>query len=101
MLDIQVTIRLFTTLRELAGKREETLDVKDQSATVKVALEKLIERYGREFREYLYGEGDEIQSYLQLLVNGKSINLMEQMDTLLKEGDQLAIIPPVGGGRPT
>ena len=101
MLDIQVTIRLFTTLRELAGKREETLEDKSQNTTVKVTLEKLIERYGSKFRDYLYGEGDEIQSYLQILVNGKSINLMEQMDTLLKDGDQLAIIPPVGGGKPT
>jgi molybdopterin converting factor small subunit len=39
-----------------------------------------------------------VRSYLQFLVNGRSITTMQGFKTRLREGDSVAIIPPVGGG---
>lgn len=91
-------MRLFTTLRELAGKGEEPLEFDVGSVTVKGVLEELAKRYGKLFKNYLYNEEGRVREHLQLLVNGKSISLLEELDTRLKEGDEVAIVPPVGGG---
>lgn len=95
---LKLSIRFFTTLREITGKREEQLEVGTSHVRVKDVLDQLVEMHGREFKEYVYSEEGNVRDYLQLLVNGKSVRSMDQLDTLLKEGDQLAIVPPVGGG---
>ena len=91
-------MRLFTTLRELVGKGEETLEFDLGIVTVKDVLEDLAKRYGEEFKDYLYNEEREVREHLQLLVNGKNVSLLEELKTQLKEGDQVAVVPPVGGG---
>jgi molybdopterin synthase sulfur carrier subunit len=95
---VKVSVRLFTTLRELARKAEETIEISPSRVTVKDVLKELVKRYGKDFRDYLYNEEGEIRDHLQLLVNGKSVGLLEELDTRLKEGDHVAIVPPVGGG---
>jgi len=97
-MSVKVYVRLFTTLRELTGKREETLEFDARIVTVEDVLKELTGRYGKEFKEYLYNDKQMVRGYLQLLVNGKSVELLERIKTRLKEGDEVAIVPPVGGG---
>ena len=97
---MQVSVRFFTSLRELTGKREETLKFRDgETVTVDKALKRLAERYGKSFVEYVYdGKTGEVKCFLQFLVNGRSASTLNGLDTKLANGDVLAIIPPVGGG---
>ncbi len=95
---MKVSVRLFTTLRELAGRGEETLEFNLRSVTVQEVLETLVKRHGRAFREYLYDDKNRVREHLQLLVNGRSVNLIGDLETSLKEGDVVAVVPPVGGG---
>jgi molybdopterin converting factor small subunit len=39
-----------------------------------------------------------VHGFLSFLVNGKNINVLQGFDTELKQGDTVAILPPVGGG---
>lgn len=98
-LALQVSVKFFTALREITGKKEETLTFKDsKTVTIDVILRKLIQRYGKSFREYVFdGKTGEVKSFLQFLVNGRSMTETE-LGTKLEDGDVLAIIPPVGGG---
>lgn len=98
VLNVKISLRLFTTLRELAGKGEETLEFAEKSVTVKEVLEELVRHHGKSFKDHLYNEKGYVQEYLQILVNGKSVRLLAELETRLKEGDELAIVPPVGGG---
>lgn len=93
-------MRFFTTLRELTGKREETLRFRNtEEATIKAALNKLAERHGKSFADYVYDrKTGEVKSFLQFLVNGRSTSTSGGLETKLSDGDVLAIIPPVGGG---
>lgn len=95
---MKVSVRLFTALRELAGRGKEILEFTEKSVTVKEVLEELVKRHGKAFKDYLYNGKGEMQEYLQLLVNGKSVSLLEELETRVKEGDEVAIVPPVGGG---
>ena len=65
---------------------------------MKEVLEALARRHGRAFKEYLYDDRNRVREHLQILVNGKSASLMEDLETRLKEKDVVAVVPPVGGG---
>ena len=97
---LQLSIRFFTSLREIIGKREETLSFQEgERVTVNVVLKTLKEAYGKKFTEYVYdAETGQVRSFLQLLVNGRSASTMNGLQTIVKDGDVLAILPPVGGG---
>jgi MoaD family protein len=97
---LRISVRFFTILREVTGKREETLEFpKGETVTVNSVLGKLAERYGKGFKKYVYdGKTKEVKGFLQFLVNGRSTSSFDGLDTKLADGDVLAIIPPVGGG---
>jgi len=97
---LQVSVRFFTTLREVTGKREETLRFKgNETITVNTVLGILAKRYGKSFFDYVYDRktGD-VKGFLQFLINGRSASTSDRLETKLVDGDVLAIIPPVGGG---
>ncbi len=97
---MQVLVRFFTMLREITGKREETLTFpNNKPATVNTVLKRLAREYGRDLTEYIYHtKTGEVKGFLQFLVNGRSITTPNLLETKLSDGDVLAIIPPVGGG---
>ena len=97
---MEVKVRFFTSLREIVNKREETLTFPaEEKVTVNTALKTLTQKYGSPFAEYVYdGKTAQPKSFLQFLVNGKSTEALDGLETQLKEGDVLAILPPVGGG---
>lgn len=96
---LRVSVRFFTTLKELVGKREETLEFSDKVVTVNSVLKRLSERYGKGFVEYVFDDKTgEVKGFLQFLINGRSASTLNGLDTKLRNGDVLAIIPPVGGG---
>jgi MoaD family protein len=97
---VQVSVRFFTSLREIVNKREETLSFPEgEKVTVDMVLKALAKRYGRAFVDYVYdGKNGQAKGFLQFLVNGTSTSTLGGLDTALKDGDVLAILPPVGGG---
>ena len=97
---MQVSVRFFTSLREIVNKKEENLEFpEDEKVNVDKILEILSKRYGKGFVEYVYeAKTREVRGYLQFLINGKSTSSLNGFLTELKDGDVLAILPPVGGG---
>jgi len=95
---MKVKVKFFALVRELTGKREEIVDLNDQ-ATVRTLLGKLVEEYGVKFRDYIFDPvSQEPRGHVQFLIDGRNITLIQGLDTALKEGTSLAILPPVGGG---
>ncbi len=97
---MEVKVRFFTNLREIVNKREETLTFAGgEKVTVDLALKTLAQKYGKPFTEYVYnGKTEQPKNFLQFLVNGTSTTTLNGLETELKDGDVLAILPPVGGG---
>jgi len=94
---MKIKVKFFTSLREITGKKEDEIQ-SPSIITVEELLTHLSKKYGREFTEYLYDEKGKVRTYIQILINGRGINALQGFETKLKEGDTVAIFPPVGGG---
>jgi len=97
---VMVSVRFFTSLRELVGKKDEMVEFPgSEKVTLDEVLRKLSFRHGEGFVEYVYDKKTgEVKKFLQFLINGKSSESLNGFKTELKDGDVLAILPPVGGG---
>ena len=94
----KVTVKFFTTLREITGTRERTVEVEEET-TIEEVLDKLREEYGKAFEEYVYEkDGKQLSSGLQYLVDGRNIFTISGQKTKLSQNSVLAIIPPIEGG---
>ena len=94
---MKVEVKFFTSLREITGKKVDKIQLQN-TITVNELIIVLCEKYGKNFREYIYNQKGDVQEFLSFLVNGKNINIMQGFDTKLQENDVVAILPPVGGG---
>jgi len=96
-LTIKVAVRFFTTLREITGNKEESLEF-SKPVSVDAVLKELSKKYGKDFDDYMFDELGDVRGHLQVLINGRSVSTMQGLKTQLKDADQVAILPPVGGG---
>jgi molybdopterin synthase sulfur carrier subunit len=94
---MKVEVKFFTSLREITGKKADEIQLQSV-ITVEELLNLLSDKYGEKFTEYIYDKKGKVQDFLSFLVNGRNINVLQGFDTELKQGDIIAIIPPVGGG---
>ena len=94
---MKVEVKFFTSLREITGKKVDEIQLQN-TVTVNELVTLLSEKYGKNFREYIYNKKGDVQEFLSFLVNGKNINIMQGFDTKLQEGNVVVILPPIGGG---
>ena len=85
-----VNVRLFANLREIVGNPHLTIE----AGTIREVLTTLQAEYPA-LRSVLCDADGEVRSYITILVNGKNIREIEALATLLSDGDEVAIFPPV------
>lgn len=97
-LTLEVTVKFFTTLREILGKKEDKVELADNS-TIEDLLKKLSQKHGDKFINYVYDKKTKSpRVHLQFLVDSVNIITLQGFKTKLKDGNVVAIVPPVGGG---
>ncbi|MHA1769993.1 MAG: ubiquitin-like small modifier protein 1 [Candidatus Thorarchaeota archaeon] len=91
----RVTVKFFASVREALGTRH----VEVEANTIQDVLDALAEMFGSAFTDnVLDPETGNLKRFYSCMVNGKRTELLDGNDTTLKEGDSIAIFPPVGGG---
>ena len=89
--------KLFADLAERAGDKHVTVEA-DAGDTVGEALEQLVDDRPDLAGRVLDDDGD-LRSQINVLRNGTNVLVEEEgMETVLEEGDELALFPPVSGG---
>jgi len=92
-----VTVFIPTALRQFAGDKAE---VAVDASTVGEALEKVTGEHA-ELRRHLYGEQNTLRNFVNVYVNDEDIRHAERLDTKVKDGDTISIIPAIAGGAAT
>lgn len=92
---IKVKVNFMGHLREIVRSREVDVELEDR--TIGGLVEKITTLYGRELTKLIFKE--ETREFIFLvLLNGTDVHFIQGLDTELKEGDSIDIIPPVAGG---
>jgi len=85
-------------LRKICGQREFELSV-PQGSTVKNLLSLMVNRWGGQLSAHLYKPGtDAVLPHIRLMVNGRAIEFLKGMETVLEDGDEFQMLPLVAGG---
>lgn len=92
----KIKTRYLAFLREETKKMEEELDLPTDS-TIHEYLRELLKRYSG-LRRYLLDPQGNLRDGINVAVNGDVIRRSEYGSTILKDGDEVVIIPPISGG---
>ncbi|MER5174540.1 MAG: molybdopterin converting factor subunit 1 [Candidatus Nitrosocosmicus sp.] len=81
---IHITILYFASVKDATGLRMEAIELPRDTS-----IEKLLTKIS-----LTYPNIQSILNIIQISVNYKVVN----MDTILKDGDEVALLPPISGG---
>lgn len=97
-MEIHIRIRTILKLKKIIGKGAVEFSVKE-GTTLEEALDKMIATFGKELESSLFSSEDRsLLQHIRLIVNGRDIAFLNGLQTVLKEGDEILILPPVSGG---
>ncbi len=92
----KIKTRYLAFIREETKKVEEEIDL-PLNSTIYEFLDELFKRYGG-LRKYLLNSAGELRDGINVALNGDVIPRAKYGETILKDGDELVIIPPISGG---
>lgn len=87
-------LRIPTPLRPYAEGQSE---ISVAGATVGEALNDLVRQFPA-LQKHLFGETGELRPFVNLFLGDEDVRHLQGVDTPLKEGDKLMIIPSIAGG---
>jgi molybdopterin synthase sulfur carrier subunit len=89
-----ISIRIPTPLRNLSSNKDE---VAIEGATLRAALDDLEKRHPG-FKERIMNDKGALRPYINIFHNDEDVRFGDGLDTPLKDGDKLAIVPAIAGG---
>ena len=92
---MSVRVRVPTPLRKYTQGADE---VNAQGGTVKALVEDMEKNYPG-IKERICDENGKVRRFVNVYVNGDDIRFLQNLETALKEGDSISIVPAIAGGR--
>lgn len=91
-------MKTFASVAELVGKREIEVEL-EKGSTVYDLFQALFRKFGARMEKEIWDpERDAPQAYIKVMLNGRDIDFIRGIKTELRDGDTVAIFPPVAGG---
>ena len=92
---MSVRVRVPTPLRKFTQGVDE---VSAQGNNVRSIVEDLENNYPG-IKERICDETGKVRRFVNVYVNGDDIRFLQNLETALKEGDNISIVPAIAGGR--
>ena len=89
-----IRVRIPGPLRQFCGGRSQ---IEIQAENVAQVLEALEQQFPG-IRARLCEDNGELRRFINIYVNDEDIRFLNHLDTALKPGDQVSIIPAIAGG---
>ena len=90
-----IRVRVPTPLRKFTGGSDV---VEAAGASVKAIIEDLERRHAG-IRERLLDDKGDLRRFVNVYLNGDDIRFLEQLNSKVKDGDDISIVPAIAGGR--
>lgn len=91
---MSILVRIPTPLQKLAGDKAE-LNV--DASTLREAVAALASQ-NEEFKTRLLDDSGELRRFVNVYVNEEDVRFLQKLDTPLKDGDEVSIVPAIAGG---
>jgi len=92
---MSISVRIPTPLRKLTGGSDEVVV---EAANVGDMIEN-IEAAHPGLKERLCDDAGEIRRFVNVYVNDEDVRFLDGRATVLKDGDEVSIVPAIAGGR--
>jgi molybdopterin synthase sulfur carrier subunit len=92
-----VTFKFIGSLRSMSGKSKFTLNLEDNVPLSEV-IKKVADKLPKLSRALIDSDREIVSSNALILVNGKDISVLDGLETLLKDGDEVTLVPVLHGG---
>jgi molybdopterin synthase sulfur carrier subunit len=92
---MSVQVRVPTPLRKFTQGADE---VNAQGNNIRSIVEDLEKNYPG-IKERICDETGKVRRFVNVYVNGEDIRFLQNLETTLKEGDNISIVPAIAGGR--
>ncbi|MEM4311873.1 MAG: MoaD/ThiS family protein [Nitrososphaerales archaeon] len=90
---MRIKVKYLSRANDITKKHYEEVDLPDNS-TLKDLANILIERYGKDFKDYLYDDSERLVPLI--FINKKSVN---DLNYPIKEGSEIVFMAAIGGGK--
>jgi MoaD family protein len=88
-----VEVRVTSTLQRVVGAKS----VSAEGSTVGEVLADIEQKYPG-FRQQITNEDGSLHRFVNIFLNDEDIRYLEQLNTPIREGDVVAILPALAGG---
>ncbi|MCS7125359.1 MAG: MoaD/ThiS family protein [Aigarchaeota archaeon] len=95
---VKVVVKAFATIREALGETGRINIEVSEGTNIKSLIELLSQRYGERFTREVLDNNGLLKKTIKIFVNGRDIDFLNGLSTTIKDGDEIALIPPVAGG---
>lgn len=92
---MSVLVRIPTPLQKLVGDQAE---VNVDATSLREAVAQLAAQ-NSEFKTRLLDDSGELRRFVNVYVNEEDVRFLQKLDTPLKDGDEVSIVPAIAGGR--
>ena len=92
-----ITVKFIGALRRISGVNELALDSK-KNTSVKELMNEITERMSALKQSLIDQQLEDPRPNTLILVNGREISVLNGLETILKNGDEIVLVPVVHGG---